>query len=78
MPQPAPAPMENPSSNQITVNADGTFTPSTGVQINPGGVVQFQVTYPEGTNTCTIPFGTISFSYNAGIEGGGSNTIKVG
>jgi len=65
-------------SNVITINADGTFTPTGGVTINPGGVVRFDVTYPAGMNTCTITFGTISFSYEAGVEGGPTNTIKVG
>lgn len=76
MAQPAPAPMDN--SPEITVNADGTFSPSGGVTINPGGVVKFEVTYPAGMNTCTIPFGSITFSYQAGTEGTGGNTIKVG
>ena len=76
MPQPAPAPMD--ASNEITVNADGTFTPASGVTINPGGVVKFEVTYPAGMNTCTIPFGNITFSYVEDTTGTGSNTIKVG
>jgi hypothetical protein len=76
MAQPAPAPMD--ASNEITINADGTFTPSTGVTINPGGVVKFEVTYPAGMNTCTIPFGTITFSYVAQTDDTGGNTIKVG
>ena len=76
MAQPAPAPMD--ASNDITVNADGTFTPTTGVVINPGGVVKFDVTYPAGMNTCTIPFGNITFSYQAGATETGNNTIKVG
>jgi len=65
-------------SNVITINADGTFTPAGGVTISPGGVVRFDVTYPAGMNTCTITFGNISFSYEAGVEGGPTNTIKVG
>ena len=76
MAQPAPAPMD--SSPEITVNADGTFNPPGGVSINPGGVVKFEVTYPAGTNTCTIPFNAITFSYQADLEGTGSNTVKVG
>jgi len=48
------------------------------VTINPGGVVRFDVTYPAGMNTCTITFGNISFSFEAGVEGGPTNTIKVG
>lgn len=76
MAQPAPAPMD--STNEIIVNADGTFTPPTGVVINPGGVVKFEVTYPDGMNTCTIPFCPITFSYQAETSGTGNNTIKVG
>jgi hypothetical protein len=76
MAQPAPAPLDQ--SNVITIDADGTFTPASGVVINPGGVVMFDVTYPSGMNTCTVTFGSISFSYVAGVEGGPTNTIKVG
>jgi hypothetical protein len=76
MPQPAPAPKDNP--NEITINADGTYSPPTGVVINPGGQVQFDVNYPAGMNTCTIPFGDITFSYVAGKPGNGGSTIKVG
>jgi hypothetical protein len=76
MAQPAPAPMD--ASNEITINADGTFTPATGVTINPGGVVKFEVTYPDGMNTCTIPFGAITFSYVADVTETGNNSIKVG
>jgi len=66
------------SSNEITINADGTFSPTTGVVINSGGVVKFDVTCPAGMNTCTIPFGAITFSYVAETTGTGNNTIKVG
>jgi len=77
MAQPAPAPMDNP--NEITINADGTFTPSTGVVINPGGEVKFNVTYPTGMNTATVVFQTpIAFSYDPGVDDGATNTIKVG
>jgi hypothetical protein len=76
MAQPAPAPLDQ--SNVITIDADGTFTPASGVVINSGGVVKFDVTYPSGMNTCTVTFGSISFSYVAGVEGGPTNTIKVG
>jgi hypothetical protein len=75
MAQPAPAPLD---SKLITINADGSFTPATGVVINPGGEVKFDVNYPAGMNTCTITFGSITFSYEAGVEGGPTNTIKVG
>jgi hypothetical protein len=76
MAHPAPAPLDQP--DVITINADGTFTPPGGVTINPGGVVRFDVSYPHGMNTCTVTFGSISFSYVAGVEGGPTNTIKVG
>jgi len=75
MAQPAPAPLD---SKLITINDDGSFTPATGVVINPGGEVKFDVNYPAGMNTCTITFGSITFSYEAGVEGGPTNTIKVG
>jgi len=79
MAQPAPAPMENANSKVITINADGSITPSTGVVINPGGEVKFEVTYPDGMNTATVQFVLpVTFSYQAGIEGTGNNTIKVG
>jgi len=80
MAQPAPAPEENttPQSNEITINDDGTYSPTGGVQINNGGVAKFNVTYPTGMNTCSISFGTITFSYDANITGTGSNTVKVG
>ena len=76
MAHPAPAPLDQ--SNEITLNADGTFNPPGGVTINPGGVVKFEVSYPAGMNTCTVTFGSITFSYQAGVEGGPTNTIKVG
>jgi hypothetical protein len=77
MAHPAPAPLDQ-QSKLITINPDGTFTPTTGVVINPGGEVKFDVNYPAGMNTCTITFGSITFSYEAGVEGGPTNTIKVG
>ncbi len=76
MAHPAPAPLDQP--DVITINADGTFTPPGGVTINPGGVVRFDVSYPHGMNTCTVPFGTIAFSYVEQTDGTGNNTIKVG
>ena len=75
MAHPAPAPLDR---KEITINADGTYTPSTGVVINPGGEVKFDVHYPTGMNTCTVTFGSITFSYDPGVEGGPTNTIKVG
>lgn len=77
MAQPAPAPMDNPKV--ITINADGSITPSTGVVINPGGVVQFEVTYPSGMNTATVQFVLpVAFSYDPGDDDTPTNTIKVG
>jgi len=79
MAQPAPAPTEDTNPKVITINADGSITPSTGVVINPSGIVKFEVSYPNGMNTATVQFVLpVQFSYEAGIEGGGSNTIKVG
>ena len=71
MAQPAPAPMD--SQKQITINADGTYDPAGGVTINPGGEVKFNVTYPTGTDTCTITFSTSEEPTDTG-----GNTIKVG
>ena len=78
MAQPAPAPKSDTDPNEITINADGTYNPPGGVVINPGGVVQFDVTYPSGTNTCTVTFGSITFSYEPRTSDTGGNTIKVG
>ena len=79
MPQPAPAPMDDPNPKVITISEDGSITPSTGVVINPGGVVKFEVAYPNGMNTATVQFVLpVAFSYQAGVEGTGNNTIKVG
>jgi hypothetical protein len=63
---------------EIDIAADGTYTPLGGLTINNGGVAKFDVTYPAGMNTCTIPFGAITFSYVADPDGTGSGTIKVG
>jgi hypothetical protein len=50
---------DNP--NQITINSDGTWTPTGGVTINPSGTVQFDLpTYKTGYNQCIIAF-TISW-----------------
>ncbi len=59
MAQPAPAPMDD--TNKITVNADGTYSPSS-ITINNGGVAKFEVTYPTGKTVCQIPIGPITFS----------------
>jgi hypothetical protein len=66
------------STPPITIKPDGTYTPSTGVEINPGGVVKFDVTFPPGTNTCYVPFGIIEFKQEVRRRAGGGGTIKVG
>jgi len=68
--------MDNP--NEINIAANGTYTPLGGVTINSGGVAQFDVTYPAGTNTCTITFGSITFSNVPGNKRNGGGTVKVG
>lgn len=60
----------------ITINSDGSH--SAAVTINPGGVVKFDVTFPTGMNTCTIPFSAITFSNEARPTDTGSGTVKVG
>ena len=79
MAQPAPAPMDNANPKTITINEDGSITPSTGVVINPGGEVKFDVAYPPGMNTATVQFVLpVAFSYDPGDSGTPTNTIKVG
>jgi len=80
MPQPAPAPMDNP--NTLTINADGTWTPNN-ITINAGGVAQFDVNYPTtppGLTVCTITIGSVSFS--APTQGDDKDTtggtVKIG
>jgi len=77
MPQPAPAPMDNPKI--LTINADGTWTPNY-ITINPGGVAQFDVNYPTTPpGVCNI---AISVSFSAPPEAGDSDatggTVKIG
>jgi hypothetical protein len=78
MAQAAPAPEGTPAANEITINSDGSYSPTGGVQINAGGVAKFTVNYQPGTNTCFIPFGPITFSYVEETEETGGNTVKVG
>lgn len=66
------------ASNKITINSNGTYSPTGGVSINPGGIVQFDVKYPTGTNTCYVPFGEITFKFVSRTPKTGSGTIKVG
>jgi len=68
-------PISDSGSNVITINADGTYSPSGGVSINAGGVAKFAVYFPTNTNTCHIPFGKITFTQEL-VEAGG--TVKVG
>jgi hypothetical protein len=67
--------MDTADSKTITVNADGTYTPSV-IQINNGGEAKFDVTYPAGMNVCNIPIGPITFSASEDDNTGG--TVKVG
>jgi len=78
MAQPAAAPEGTPQANEITINSDGSYSPTGGVQINEGGVAKFTVNYQPGTNTCYIPFGQITFANVADTTGTGGNTVKVG
>jgi hypothetical protein len=66
------------ATNEIDIAADGTWTPPGGVTINNGGEAKFDITYPTGMNTCTITFGTITFSNVPDPDGTSSGTIKVG
>lgn len=79
MAQPAQAPMDS-ADNKITINADGTYSPSTGVSINNGGVAKFDVTYPAGMNVCSIPIGPITFSASADGDDKDTTggTVKIG
>ena len=71
-------PEGTPAANEITINSDGSYSPTGGVQINAGGVAKFTVNYPSGTNTCFIPFAQITFSYVDETAETGGNTVKVG
>ena len=78
MPEPARAADPQDTANTITINADGTWTPTTGVPINAGGVVKFEVNYPAGMTNCVISFGTITFNTEPKPVTTGSGTVKVG
>lgn len=80
MAQPAPAPMD--ANNTFTINADGTYSPSS-ITVNNGGEAKFNVTYPTtppGQTVCVITIGSVSFS--APTEGGDTDTtggtVKIG
>ncbi|MDP9337482.1 MAG: hypothetical protein M3P45_01300 [Acidobacteriota bacterium] len=74
MAQPGPAPIGS-TSDTITVNADGTYSPSS-ISINNGGVAKFDVTYPAGMTVCNIAIGGITFSVSDDATTGG--TVKIG
>jgi hypothetical protein len=80
MPQPAPAPMDNETgtpdtSKTLQINADGTWTPPTGIAINAGGEAKFDVDYPAGMTVCNI---AISVTFSASDDGGTGGTVKIG
>jgi hypothetical protein len=79
MARPAPAKTQA-ASNELTIDANGHYTPSTGISINNGGEAKFKVTYPAGMTVCNIPIGPITFS--AGKKGevkpGTGGTVKIG
>jgi hypothetical protein len=80
MAQPAPAPMDNEygtpdASETLQINADGTWTPATGISINPGGEAKFDVNYPAGMTVCNI---AISVTFSASVDGGTGGTVKIG
>jgi hypothetical protein len=73
-----PIPISDDANNVITINADGTYTPSDGVSINNGGVAKFDVNFPAGTNTCYIPIGPITFAQVSEDSATTGGTVKVG
>jgi hypothetical protein len=79
MAQPAPAPMDDlqtADSKTITIQADGTYSP-TNVTVNNGGEVKFVVdSYPTGMDTCSVTIGSVTFSASGADNTGG--TVKVG
>jgi hypothetical protein len=83
MAQPAPAPMDNmdnevgtpETSKTLQINADGTWTPATGISINAGGEAKFDVDYPTGMTVCNI---AISVTFSASVDDGTGGTVKIG
>jgi hypothetical protein len=69
-------PVGNQATPTITIYPDGTYSPTGGVSINPGGVVKFDVNFPSGKNTCYLTFGSITFGQELALAAVG--TIKVG
>jgi hypothetical protein len=79
MARPGPAKTQD-ASNELKIDANGHYTPSSGITINNGGVAKFTVTYPTGKTVCHIPIGPITFSVSKENEkrpttGG---TVKIG
>ncbi len=75
MAQPARAPLDS-ADNKITINADGTYSPSS-ISINNGGVAKFEVTYPTGMGVCNVAIGGITFSA-ADPDDTTGGTVKIG
>ena len=66
------------SGPTITINADGTWTPTSGQTINPGGVVRFvfAADVPNGSSA-VIAFQS-PIHITPPVIGTGGGTIKVG
>jgi hypothetical protein len=67
--------------NELTIDANGNYSPSTGISINNGGVAKFSVTYPSGMDVCNIPIGPITFSSSgkkSEMKPGTGGTVKIG
>lgn len=64
--------------NEIIIYNDGTWTPSGGVEINPGGVVKFDFDSSVPAGSCAvITFESIEITPPGPMFAGGG-TIKVG
>ena len=74
----SPQKIRMPPLNEIIIYKDGTWTPSGGVEINPGGVVKFDFdsSVPAGSSA-VITFQSIEITLPRRIIAGGG-TIKVG